>query len=240
MPVKKQTAKKPANVGTTAQKIADTRYSEIMRNLEDVESYIQKAIDLIEKTYSMIDFPEKRPNNRVGHGVRNYGFIEKCKELMKDNPKTVPTPEFEKDFLTALNEFDRVRQICLLTDELDRVIKDAEVMFGNQSLHEALNYYNYMKSLARMKRLDAEALVKSLEKYFKRKPGVIVRPEPTKKQLLKDVKAIIKGHKDGKIVIENFTPKHEEVLKKVVDKTYKPTEYDYELLEEIVDNHKMK
>jgi len=44
---------------------------------------------------------------------------------------------------------------------------------------------------------------------------------PTKKEVLRDVKALESGKHDGKIVVENFKPKMTGGSRKIVDETFK-------------------
>jgi hypothetical protein len=206
----------------TSQKLLEQKASIIMRSLDDVEKQLRTVIKEIKSVYELVEFPKKRPSSLVGHGVRNYGFIEKCRDLIKDNPETIPTSSFEKRFMTLLTEFERVRQICIMSQELNNEIKDAEVMFGNASFGEALNYYDYLKSLARMKELNAQELVANLSDYFKKKKPDIQRP--TEKQLKRDFDAIVHGKKDGKIVVENISPKKTKGVHIVEDDVYKSKE----------------
>ena len=47
--------------------------------------------------------------------------------------------------------------------------------------------------------------------------------EPTEKQLKRDFDALLKGRKDGKLLIENEKPKTTGGKRTVIDETYKDT-----------------
>jgi hypothetical protein len=83
----------------------------------------------------------------------------------------------------------------------------------------ALLFYNNVKAMARRGDPMAKALAATLKTYFKKsKPS---SAEPTNKELLRDVKALERGTKDGKIVIENVKPHMTGGVHKVVDETFK-------------------
>jgi hypothetical protein len=65
----------------------------------------------------------------------------------------------------------------------------------------------------------ARALAETLKTYFKKKKSD--SEEPTQKGLLRDIKALEHGKKDGKIIIENISPHMTGGVHKVVDETFK-------------------
>jgi hypothetical protein len=83
----------------------------------------------------------------------------------------------------------------------------------------ALIFYNNVKEMSKRGDPMAKELYRELKTYFKKKKSDTA--EPTEKELLKDVKALERGTKDGKIVIENVKPHITGGVHKVVDDVHK-------------------
>ena len=66
----------------------------------------------------------------------------------------------------------------------------------------------------------ARALSDDLEKFFKHKPKT--DREPTEKEILSDVKALLHGRKDGEIVVKGLAKHNVPAELTVVDNTSKP------------------
>jgi len=80
-------------------------------------------------------------------------------------------------------------------------------------------YYNSVRDAARRNVPGAQELFNILELFFRR--GRISDGEPTEPELERDFRALLHGHKDGKIVIENERPHMEGGKHVVVDETHK-------------------
>jgi hypothetical protein len=192
------------------------------RTLEEVNSMLIKILDNFRNIYVDVEFPKKNPVTKIGHGVRNYGFVEKTRDLMRDNPKSVPDDTYYKRYALHLNEFEQIRQLCIMSQELTNEIKKTEILMGNKVFEEALGYYNYLKALVRIKFAGGAELLGALSEFFKKKKPDIQRP--TEKQLKRDFDAIVHGKKDGKIVVENISPKKTKGVHIVEDDVYKSSE----------------
>jgi hypothetical protein len=70
--------------------------------------------------------------------------------------------------------------------------------------HNALSYYNAVKEAARQRVPGAEAAYNALKDYFKRARHA--SNEPTEAEIERDVRSLLHGTKDGRIVIENEQP----------------------------------
>jgi hypothetical protein len=80
-------------------------------------------------------------------------------------------------------------------------------------------FYNNVKAMSRRGDPMAKALAATLKTYFKKsKPS---SSEPTNKEILRDVKALEHGKKNGRIVIENISPHMTGGVHKVVDDVHK-------------------
>jgi hypothetical protein len=83
---------------------------------------------------------------------------------------------------------------------------------------DALEFYDAARSAGKRRVDGAETVYRKLEIFFRRpkKTG----EEPTKKQLERDVKALINSKRDGKILIENIAPKMIAGKHKIIDEKF--------------------
>jgi hypothetical protein len=83
---------------------------------------------------------------------------------------------------------------------------------------DALEYYSQVQDAARRRVDSAESLYNELNDFFRR--GTYKGEEPTEKKVLRDMKALMYGRKDGKVVVENVKPKMTGGKHKVIDEKF--------------------
>jgi hypothetical protein len=90
---------------------------------------------------------------------------------------------------------------------------------------DALEFYSSVREAAKRRVDAAETLYHALSPFFKHHRGEMENGEaaPTKKQALRDFKALESGKHDGKLIIENIRPKLTGGKRKIVDETFKDT-----------------
>jgi hypothetical protein len=64
-------------------------------------------------------------------------------------------------------------------------------------------------------------MFKDLEQFFKKNKRTT--EEPTEKELKRDINSLLRGKKDGKVVVENIKPKTIGGTRKVVDEHFSDT-----------------
>ena len=151
----------------------------------------------------------------IGAGVRNYGFIEKARDIARDNPTFLP-PNFDvEQFSADLESFDKVRQVFLTGEKLETLASDKMLLMSNDLYRESLRVYNTLKEQSRARVAGARDLFLALETFFKkRRPSD--RP-PTEKEELKRAKGIIEGKIDGEMLLKNQKAKKTGGVHEVVE-----------------------
>jgi hypothetical protein len=155
-----------------------------------------------------------------GVGIKKLGFIERALELAREDPEFLPhyltLDKFEEDnvyFTNVRSMFDLTRQIQELFWNI--VIEASDVLYT-----DALEFYASVREAAKRRVDPAETIHAELFRFFKSK-GMRQGEEPTEKQIKRDVNALLKGKKDGKVIIKNKKPIIEGGKRTVIDETFK-------------------
>jgi hypothetical protein len=83
----------------------------------------------------------------------------------------------------------------------------------------ALEYYSQVQDAARRRIDSAESIYNELHGFFRH--GKRTADDPTEAEVKRDIHSLLKGRKDGKVVIENIKLKLTGGMHKVVDETFK-------------------
>jgi len=154
---------------------------------------------------------------KIGAGIRNYGFIEKVADLASANPQFAQffRPE---DLNNCISNFDLCRDLALLLQAFTRLVTNTMLVYSNEAYGMSLIFYNMVKEMSRRGNPKAMEIFRALQPFFKRPRRLSA--EPTEKEIERDLHALIHSKKDGKIVIENITPKLTGGVHKVVDEKF--------------------
>jgi len=239
-PAKKMTLLAPIN--PTPKNIADAFPLEAdERNIHNprVELLPPQLIeDTIESLRNLMDdFSEITRNNltalqrrrKIGAGIRNYGFIDKASDLAEANPRFVQFFRIE-NLKNAIRNIENCREIVILLQSFARVVSNSMMVFSDEAYTMALIFYNLVREMSRRGDPEAMEIFNALRPFFRRTRHTSA--EPTDKQIERDLHALIKGHADGKIVVENETPKITGGTRKVVDEVRRGRAAIKETLEE--------
>jgi site-specific DNA-cytosine methylase len=158
--------------------------------------------------------PQER-TRLIGAGIRNYGFIEKTRDVGKDNPAFLP-PHFDMtEFSDSLHDFDIIRQLYLIIEKFETLISDSMLIRSNDLYRDALRVYNGLKEQAKGRVPGARDLFDALEPFFKRRR--VSESEPTQKEELRKLKSIVKGKTEGEILVRNIKPKTTGGVREVIE-----------------------
>ena len=166
---------------------------------------------------------------KIGAGIRNYGFIDKVSDLAEANPKFVQF--FDIDNLkNAIRNIEVCRDIVILLQAFTRVVSNSMMVYSDDAFQMALIFYNMVREMSRRGDPEAMEIFDALRPFFRRPRRASA--EPTAKDLERDLHALIHGKADGKIVVENETPKITGGARKVVDEVRRGRAAIKETLEE--------
>jgi hypothetical protein len=166
----------------------------------DLNDAIQNLFD-VSGDVSLSDADRRR---LLGSGVRRYGFIEKTADIASDNLEFAP-PFLDVDALReVITQIETLRNINVTFQQLSRLNTDLLLITSDEAFRLALMYYNSVRDASRRRVPGAEPLFRILQQFFRR-PGR-TSDKPTEKEIERDVKALLKGTKDGEITIKNERP----------------------------------
>jgi len=160
-----------------------------------------------------------------GVGIKKLGFIERSYELALENGEFLPHYLTLERFGQDLQYFLDFRTLVDLVTQIREKLWNVTIQSADIAYTDALDFYASVREAAKRRVDAAETLHNILSPFFR---GMGVRGKEgeeveTEKKEIRDVKALIHGKHDGKIVVENFKPQLTGGIHKVEDQTFKDT-----------------
>ena len=230
-PTAKAKPKTPAKKATTAKakpKSATAKTSLAVRRpdpnqppdiatLNNMTNTILNIIQALDYYAANLRALDRQRHNGVG--LRRLGFIEAAFRLSTKFPQYFPhwlnTPKFQAD----LDIFNAVRSLVEVCRSLEEKAWNINVEASDMIYTDALEYYSQVQDAARRRIDSAESLYNELHGFF-RNMGPHEGEQPTQKKAKRDAVALIKGKKDGKMILENVRPKMTGGKHEVIDETF--------------------
>jgi hypothetical protein len=226
------TKKKTVDVKKKEQSVLAASHERVTHNRDAVLSLRVDLLpdDLLKKTMdalkSLMDSFKNISNNnltdtqrrrKIGAGVKNYDFIEKTAELIKANPRYAQFFE-PVDLINSIRNYDKCCDVSVILQAFDRSVTNSALVYSTAAYTMSLIAYNTLKELSRRGDSAAAELFKALQPFFKktkRDPAKL-----TEKKLEKEARALLRGKKEGRIVVENIKPKLTGGKRKVIDEAF--------------------
>jgi hypothetical protein len=165
-------------------------------------------------------FTPKDRTRLVGGGIKNLGFIETAHESALNNPPFIPPYLNMADYNESILDFTRKRTLFTLLQQFAQQVSDSMLLASDASYHCALEYYNSIKEAARQRVPGAEAEYNLLSRYFKKSKPTKDGGAPTEAEIERDVRSLLHGTKEGRIVVENENPDLSGGKRHVEDETH--------------------
>jgi hypothetical protein len=186
-------------------------------DMEDIIGGVKSNMsDFEDITKSNLTTAQRR--RKIGPGTQNYGFVDKVSDLAEVNLKY--TSFFGiTNLKNCIRNVETCRDLAIALLAFYRIATNAMLIYSDDAYSMALIFYNLVKEMSRQGDPVAIELYRDLKTHFKKKKRG--SDEPTEMEIERDARALLHGKKDGRIVIENITPKKTSGLHKVVDETFK-------------------
>ena len=183
--------------------------------LNDLRTMIAKF-----RSYSNFMLTPEERRRLISSGIKNYGFLDKTSDLASVHGQYFPAMFNIDDFKEEIRDVEFCRNLMSIIDEFSRTVANSMYVYSDGAFRMALRFYNSVRELARAGDPGAIVVFNMLRPYFRRHR--IAGDEPTEHEVERDVRALLHGTKDGKIVIENEHPHMEGGKHTVIDDTHKP------------------
>ena len=200
---------------------------------ENVLRVISEVAGLTDNVREMFGDRQLTPLDRrrmTSSGIRNYGFLDKTYDLTETNMQYAPGT-FNRDTMgTHIHNIEALRNILVEVRKLEDAVSDALLINGDSAFRLGLIYYNTVRDLSRHGDTEATRVFDLLRPFFKRRRAKT--GEPTEHEVERDVRALLHGKKDGKIVIENEKPHLSGGKRILIDETHSDKSNLKETIEE--------
>jgi len=189
-----------------------------LNDLIQIKADVLQMLDALENAMDFNLSTVERKRKR-GSGIKRYGFLDKVSDVASDNMQFAPQMFSDTALKNILRRIEELRNILLAINQFGRTINDLLLIAGDEAFQLALIYYNSVRELARRRVPGAEQTFRILQPFFRhgRRPD----EEPTEEEVETDVRALLHGKKDGKIVIEHEKPHLVGGKHVVIDETHK-------------------
>jgi len=156
-----------------------------------------------------------------GVGIKKMGFIDRAYELALENGEFLPHYLTLEKFGTDIQYFMDFRSLTDVVTQIRELLWNITIQSADVAYTDALEFYSSVREAAKRRVDAAETLHNSLSIFFKHHRGET--EEPTEKKALRDFKALEHGKHDGRLVIENISPKVTRGKRKIIDETFRDT-----------------
>jgi len=188
-----------------------------MATIRHINAMLNDMRGLLDRYSQHLRALDRRRLNGVG--IKKLGFIERSFELASENEDFLPHYLTLQRFDDDIQYFLAFRSLFDLTKQIEEKLWNVVIQSADIAYTDALEFYASVREAAKRRVDPAESIFRELSVFFKSRGTR--SSEPTEKQLERDAKALIRGKKDGKIVIENIKPKLTGGKHKVIDETFR-------------------
>jgi len=153
-----------------------------------------------------------------GSGVRRYGFIEKTADISGEFPQFWPAFGGGTEELTVMvREIEVLRNLLVWFRWGARVAQDLLLLTGDEAFRLAGSYYTAARDGARRRNPEAQQVFHMLQLFWNRRRRT--SDEPTEQELERDFRALLRGTKDGEIIVKNESDSIVKGEKVIIDNT---------------------
>ena len=162
-------------------------------------------------------------------GDIRLGFVNNVFRYINETTDFNPTGFDNKYYAELVEQLDLTMQTLTHLGSSVRLLRDISIVTGDVLYGMALLWYRNIQVLSDRRIPGAEVIYRELRTHFRnRRPLSSLDHPPTEAQVLRDAKALLRGKKDGEIVIEGHAKHTTPSEKKVLDDTHKPLRKNFQ------------
>ena len=193
-------------------KTCDETATHLQNWLDGQQSLFENFSKLLPQLETTVLTPAKR-RRLNGSGVRRLGFINTVSNVSEAYPQfwlasvrgTDGTHsdafDFQERMKERLREMEVLRGLRIWSNYVDRVTGDLLLLAGDDAFRMANVYYSSVRVAAQGNLPEAIQVFEMIESFWQRPPRQ--GDEPTQKEMERDVRGLLRGTKEGTIVIRN-------------------------------------
>lgn len=159
--------------------------------------------------------PEER-KRLSGTSVNKHGFIDVCLEKAQEMPSLMPSWLTVWQFKANREAFEAAQRLLDAAQRCEKIVSDTSMTAADKAYRDALAFYKSVKDAAAAKVPGAEVIFSKLSTYFKGM-GQHKKDAPTEAEVERDVRSLLHGTKEGRVVVENTKPHTTPGTRKVID-----------------------
>jgi hypothetical protein len=190
--------------------------------IDELTKTVMLLIENIDKHTANLRALDRMRHNGVG--LKRLGFIEAAFRISKQFPQYFPhwlwTGKFSNDLLL----FRSIRSLVEACRSLEEKAWNINVESSDMIYTDALEYYAQVQNAAERRIDAAESIYAELHGFFRNLGHTenldLGGAAPTQKRTKRDGNALMKGKKDGEIIIKNISPKIMRGTREIIDRTF--------------------
>ena len=203
-------------------------YPEKLQDFRDVSINIDEELQkLVNEGLTAMNRHQK---NAIGD-IR-LGLVHDISRYVREEAQFNPATGFDPEYYTKLTvQLDMLAQTQTALGSALRLVRDISIVTGDTLYGLALLWYRNIQVLSERRVPGAETIYRQLRTHFRNRRHTSTSEQPTEAQVLRDVKAVLHGKKDGEIVVAGRAQHTTQGSHTVVDDTHKPMMQNFKEVE---------
>ena len=213
----------------------DAAQSQVFGNIlimpfpEKLEDFRDVSINLDESLQAIVNEGLTGMNRHQKNAIGDIrlGFVHDIARYVQDETQFNPSTGFDPEYYSKLIvQLDMLSQTQTALSSALRLARDISIVTGDMLYGLALLWYRNIQVLSERRVPGAEAIYRQLRTHFRHRRAS-TSEEPTEAQVLRDVKAVLHGKKDGEIVVAGHARHTTQGSHTVVDDVHKPMQQNF-------------
>ena len=192
--------------------------------LQEILALVADAEELFTPYETALTPVERRRLNSMRE--KRFGFLMNMYGITQLNPSLMPSYMTAAGYAADVEDYEHKRALYQALQEFTALVYNSMLTSSNVAYTAAVGYYNFIKEAARQHVPGADAIYNQMKHFFAVSRHNVEDDQPTEAQLLRNVRALTHGTKEGVVVVKNEMPTTTKGELKVVDKVHSDREFE--------------
>ena len=192
---------------------------------EKLEEFRDESITLDDSFQAIVNEGLTAMNRHQKNAIGDIrlGLVHDVSRYVREEAQFNPSTGFDPEYYSKLTiQLDMLAQTQTALGSALRLVRDISIVTGDTLYGLALLWYRNIQVLSERRVPGAEAIYRQLRTHFRNRRNISHGKQPTEAQVLRDVKAVLHGKKDGEIVVAGRAQHTTQGSHTVVDDVHKP------------------